>query len=337
MRVRPLVADTILDLIGYTPLVRLHRVHPAGTAEVLAKLESMNPMWSVKDRIGAAMIDAAERAGKITPGRTTIIEPTSGNTGIGLAMAAAVKGYKAVFTMPETMTAERRQVLLAFGATIVLTPAAKGMKGAIAKAQQLVKQTPNSWMPAQFDNPANVEIHKKTTAVEIIEATGGRLDAFVAGVGTGGSVTGTGSVLKEQIPGVKVVAVESEDSPVLSGQPPQRPNRIQGISAGFVPAIFDRMVVDRIVPVSYESAMEMSRRLCREEGIFVGISAGAVCQAALQLAKELGPGKRVVALLPDLGERYLTHELFQGIDTTGRIVDATKEDLPAPTSTAAPS
>jgi cysteine synthase len=337
MRTRPLIADTILDLIGYTPCVRLHRLAQAGSAEVIVKLESMNPAWSVKDRIGSAMIDAAERAGKIKPGKTTIIEPTSGNTGIGLAMAAAVKGYKAVFTLPETVTTERRRVLLAFGATIVLTPGPKGMKGAIAKAQQLVKQTPDSWMPAQFDNPANVEIHKKTTAIEVFEATEGRLDAFVAGVGTGGSITGTGSVLKEKIPGVKIVAVESADSPLLSGQPPQRPNRIQGISAGFVPAIYDKNVVDQIVVVSYETALEVSRRLCREEGIFVGISAGAVCQAALQVAKDLGPKKRVVALLPDLGERYLSHELFTALDTTDRIVDATKEDLPAPTSTAAPA
>jgi cysteine synthase len=336
MRMRPLVADTVLDLIGYTPCVRLHRLPQAGSAEVLCKLESMNPAWSVKDRIGASMIDAAERAGKIKPGKTTIIEPTSGNTGIGLAMAAAVKGYKAIFTMPESMTEERRRVLLAFGATIVLTPKPKGMNGAIAKAQQLVKQTPDSWMPAQFDNPANVEVHKRTTAIEVFEAVDGKLDAFVAGVGTGGSVTGTGTVLKEKIPGVKIVAVESGDSPVLSGGKPG-PNRIQGISAGFVPTIYDKKVVDQVVVVPYETALEVSRRLCREEGIFVGISAGAVCQAALQIAKELGPGKRVVALLPDLGERYLSHELFAGIDTTGRIIDATKEELPAPTSTAAPA
>jgi cysteine synthase A len=327
----------MIDLIGYTPCVRLHRVVPAGSAEVLAKLESMNPMWSVKDRIGAAMIDAAERAGKIKPGQTTIIEPTSGNTGIGLAMAAAVKGYKSIFTLPETVTQERRRVLLALGATIVLTPGPKGMKGAIAKAQQMVKATPGAWMPAQFDNPANVEIHKKTTAIEVFEATEGRLDAFVAGVGTGGSVTGTGTVLKEKIPGIKIVAVESADSPVLSGQPPQRPNRIQGISAGFVPAIYDKKVVDQIVVVPYETAIEVSRRLAREEGIFVGISAGAVAHAAIQVAKELGPKKRVVALLPDLGERYLTHELFAGLDVSDRVIDATKEDLPAPASTAAPA
>jgi cysteine synthase A len=336
MRTRPLVADSMLDLIGYTPCVRLHRVVPAGSAEVLAKLESMNPMWSVKDRIGAAMIDAAEKAGKIKPGVTTIIEPTSGNTGIGLAMAAAVKGYKAIFTMPESMTVERRLVLLALGASIVLTPKPKGMNGAIAKAQQLVKQTPNSWMPAQFDNPANVEVHKRTTAIEVFEATEGRLDAFVAGVGTGGSVTGTGTVLKERIPGIKIVAAESGDSPVLSGGKPG-PNRIQGISAGFVPAIYDKNVVDKVVVVPYETALAVSRRLAREEGVFVGISAGAVCHAALEVAKELGPKKRVVALLPDLGERYLSHELWTGLDTAGRIVDATREELPAPATTAAPA
>jgi hypothetical protein len=233
------------------------------------------------------------------------------------------------------VTYERRRVLLAFGATIVLTPGPKGMKGAIAKAQQLVKQTPDSWMPAQFDNPANVEVHKRTTAIEVFEATEGRLDAFVCGVGTGGSVTGTGTVLKQKIPGVKIVAVESADSPVLSGQPPQRPNRIQGISAGFVPTIYDKNVVDQIVVVPYETAIEVSRRLCREEGIFVGISAGAVCQAALQVAKELGPNKRVVALLPDLGERYLSHELFRGLDTGHRIIDATTLEPPAPISPAA--
>jgi cysteine synthase A len=337
MRTRPLIADNMLELIGYTPIVRLHRLPEAGSADVLAKLESMNPVWSVKDRIGAAMVEAAEKAGKIQPGKTTIIEPTSGNTGIGLAMAAAVKGYKAIFTLPESVTTERRRVLLAFGATIVLTPAPKGMKGAIAKAQQLVKETPNSWMPAQFDNPANVEVHKRTTAIEVFESTQGRLDAFVAGVGTGGSVTGTGTVLKEKIPGIKIVAVESADSPLLSGQAAVRPNRIQGISAGFIPTIYDKDVVDQVVTIAYETALEVSRRLCREEGIFVGISAGAVCQAALQVAKALGPGKRVVALLPDLGERYLSHELFAALDTTNRIIDATKEELPAPTSTAAPA
>jgi cysteine synthase len=336
MRTRPLVADTMLDLIGYTPCVRLHRVPQPGSAEVLAKLESMNPMWSVKDRIGAAMIEAAEKAGKIRPGKTTIIEPTSGNTGIGLAMAAAVKGYKTIFTMPESMTVERRLVLLALGATIVLTPKPKGMNGAIAKAQQLVKATPDSWMPAQFDNPANVEVHKRTTAIEVFEAVEGRLDAFVAGVGTGGSITGTGTVLKEKIPGIRIVAAESADSPVLSGGKPG-PNRIQGISAGFVPTIYDKKVVDQVVVVAYETALEVARRLAKEEGIFVGISAGAVCHAALQVAKELGPNKRVVALLPDLGERYLSHELWTGLNISDRIVDATKEDLPAPASTAAPA
>lgn len=336
MRTRPLVADSMLDLIGCTPCVRLHRVVPPRSAEVLAKLESMNPMGSVKDRIGAAMIEAAEKAGKIRPGVTTIIEPTSGNTGIGLAMTAAVKGYKAILTMPESMTVERRLVLLALGASVVLTPKAKGVNGAIAKAQQLVKATPNSWMPAQFDNPANVAIHKRTTAIEVLEATEGRLDAFVAGVGTGGSVTGCGTVLKEKIPGIRIVAAEPADSPVLSGGKPG-PNRIQGLGAGFVPAIYDERVVDLVIAVPYEAAIQLARRLAREEGILVGISAGAVCHAAIEVAKELGPGKRVVALMPDLGERYMSHELWTGLDQAGRITDATREDLPAPASTAAPA
>ncbi len=325
MRTRPLIADSILDLIGYTPLVRLRRVPAAGSTEVLGKLESMNPMWSVKDRIGAAMIDAAERAGKITPGKTVVIEPTSGNTGIALAMACAVKGYSVVLVMPESVTEERRRVLLAFGAKVVLTPRAKGMKGAIAKAERLLAETPGAWMPSQFDNPANVEVHKRTTAIEILDATDGKLDAFVAGVGTGGTVSGTSAVLKERVRGIRVIAVESADAPVLSGQAPVRPNRIQGISAGFVPGNFDRSVVDEIAVIEYERAIEVARRLCREEGLFVGISAGAVCAAALDVAKKLGAGKRVVAVLPDLGERYLSHELFTGIVDAKNLIDATQE------------
>lgn len=325
---RPLVADSVLDLIGFTPLVRLRNVPAAGSAEVLTKLESFNPMWSVKDRIGNAMLEAAEGAGSINPGQTVVIEPTSGNTGIGLAMACAVRGYRAIFTMPESATFERRLVLLAFGATVVLTPKEKGMKGAIAKAKQLVLETDGGWMPGQFDNPANVDVHRRTTAVEILEATGGKLDAFVAGVGTGGTLSGTAQVLKEKVPGIKVFAVESADSPLLSGRPGVRPNRIQGISAGFIPANYDPSVVDGFQVVEYEEAMETSRRLCREEGIFVGISAGAVAAGALRVAKDLGAGHRVVAILPDLGERYLSHELFKGLATSDRLIDATGEDLP---------
>ncbi|MBI4865618.1 MAG: cysteine synthase A [Candidatus Wallbacteria bacterium] len=325
MSQRPLLADNILQLIGYTPLVRLHRVVPQGSAEVLAKLESFNPMWSVKDRIGNAMIEAAEREGKIEPGKSVVIEPTSGNTGIGLAMACAVKGYQMIFVMPGTVTKERQQVLLAFGATIVLTPGPKGMKGAIAKAQELLEKTPGGWIPQQFENPANVEVHRRTTAVEIVEATGGDVGAFVAGVGTGGTLTGTGSVLKQRIRDIRIVAVESADAPVLSGQPVRQPNRIQGISTGFIPSILDRDLIDDIEVVEFEDAIAMSRRLCREEGIFAGLSAGAVLVAALRTAQKLGAGKRVVCVLPDLGERYLSHKLYSELFDTSRILDCTQD------------
>jgi cysteine synthase A len=228
--------------------------------------------------------------------------------------------------MPESATVERRQVLLAFGATVVLTPKAKGIKGSIAKAEKIARETPNAWMPSQFDNPANVEVHRRTTAVEILEATGGRIDALVAGVGTGGTISGTGSVLKQRVPGCRVVAVESADSPLLSGKPARQPNRIQGISPGFVPANYDAKVVDRVEIVELEEAMDVARRLCREEGLFVGISAGAVATGALRVAKDLGPGKRVVAILPDLGERYLSHPLFTAVVDPSKLVDATGEE-----------
>jgi cysteine synthase A len=322
---RPAIANDITELIGNTPMVRLRRMPKPGSAEVLVKLESMNPMWSVKDRIGNAMIAAAERDKKIVPGKTVVIEPTSGNTGIGLAMACAVKGYRTIFTMPESVTVERRNILLAFGAKVVLTARAKGMKGAIAKAEQLVRDTPDAWMPSQFDNPANPAIHKCTTAIEILEATAAALDAFVAGVGTGGTLSGTGEILKQRVKDVRVIAVESADSPLLSGLPAERPNRIQGISAGFVPANYDKTVVDAIEVVSYDEAIATSRRLCREEGIFVGISSGAVAAAALRVAEKLGAGKRVVAVLADLGERYLSHELFTGLGTAENLVDSTQE------------
>lgn len=302
----------MLELIGYTPLVRLNRIPPAGSAELLVKLESQNPMDSVKDRIGAAMIEAAERAGRIKPGETVIIEPTSGNTGIGLAFAAAVKGYRLIVTLPHTVTVERRRVLTALGAEVVLTPDEGGMKEAIEKARHIAARTPNSWIPSQFDNPANPEIHRRTTAEEIWEDTEGRIDGFVSGVGTGGTITGVGQVLKERLDGkVRVVAVEPEASPVISGGDAGL-NKIQGIGAGFVPRNYDPAVVDEVVGVGYDAAVEMSRRLAREEGIFCGISSGAITWAALNLAQELGTGKRVVSIICDFGERYLSHELFAG-------------------------
>ncbi|MDQ3805067.1 MAG: cysteine synthase A [Acidobacteriota bacterium] len=307
---RPKIANDMLELIGYTPLVRLNRIPGPGSAEIIVKLESQNPMDSVKDRIGAAMIEAAEREGRIRPGETVLVEPTSGNTGIALAFAAAVKGYRLVVTMPETVTEERRRVLAALGTEVVLTPAAEGMKGAIKKAAELAEGIEHSWTPGQFDNPANPEVHRRTTAEELLEDTDGRLDAFVSGVGTGGTITGVGHVLKEKVgAGVLVVAVEPASSPVLSGGEPG-PNKIQGIGAGFVPRNYDAAVVDRVMRVGYEEAVEMARRLGREEGIFCGISSGAITWAARELARELGEGKRVVSVICDFGERYLSHELF---------------------------
>jgi cysteine synthase A len=301
----------MLELIGYTPLVRLNSIPYPNSAELIVKLESQNPMDSVKDRIGAAMIEAAERDGLIKPGETIIIEPTTGNTGIALAFAAAVRGYKLIVTMPDTVTVERRRVLSSLGAEVVLTPGAEGMKGSIKKAAEIFEQTKNSWTPGQFDNPANPEVHRRTTAEEVWEDTDGRLDCFVAGVGTGGTVTGVGQVLKERLGDkVLVVAVEPSSSPVLSGGE-AGPNKIQGIGAGFVPRNYDPSVVDRVVRVDYADALEMARRLAREEGIFCGISSGAITWAARDLAKELGEGKRLVSIICDFGERYLSHELFE--------------------------
>ncbi len=303
----PKKVDSVLALVGDTPLVRLNRVPDEGSASVWAKLEMFNPLSSVKDRICLAMVEAAERDGLLKPG-AVVVEPTSGNTGIGLAMVTAVKGYRLVLTMPDTMSIERRSMLGAFGAELVLTPGEAGMRGAIEKAEELASKH-GYFMPQQFKNPANPEVHRRTTAEEIWEATGGKIDAFVAGVGTGGTVTGVGQVLKKKKPDVLVVAVEPEASPVLSGGKPGG-HKIQGIGAGFVPDVLDREVIDEIIQVSNEDSAATSRRLVREEGLFVGISSGAACFAAVGIAKRLGAGKDVVVVFPDTGERYLSTDLF---------------------------
>ena len=300
------IAATVLDLIGGTPMVRLHRVVEEGWAEVLVKVESLNPAGSVKDRIALSMIEAAEREGRIKPG-DTIVEPTSGNTGIGLAMVAAVKGYRLIVTMPEDMSLARRDLLARYGAEIILTPAIEGMTGSVYAAQELLNEHPDYFMPQQFENPANPEIHRHTTAQEILAATDGRLDAFVAGVGTGGTITGVGEVLKARSPDVLIIAVEPARSPVLQGGR-AGVTAIQGIGAGFAPGILNREVLDEIMSVCDEESISMSRRLTREEGLLVGISGGANVIAALKVAKRLGQGKRVVTVLPDTGERYLTME-----------------------------
>ncbi|MCH8920613.1 MAG: cysteine synthase A [Chloroflexi bacterium] len=300
------IAETVLDLIGGTPLVRLNRVVQEGWAEVVGKVESMNPAGSVKDRIALSMIEAAEREGRLKPG-DTIVEPTSGNTGIGLAMVAAVKGYRLIVAMPEDMSLARRDLLARYGAEIVLTPAIEGMTGAVYAAQEMMNENPNYFMAQQFENPANPDVHRRTTAKEILEATGGRLDAFVVGVGTGGTITGVGEVLKAQSPDVRIIAVEPARSPVLQGGRAGI-TAIQGIGAGFAPGILNREVLDEIMSVGDEEAIDMSRRLAREEGLLVGISAGANVVAALKIAKQMGQGKRVVTVLPDTGERYLTME-----------------------------
>jgi cysteine synthase A len=298
---------SVLELIGDTPLVRLNRLPEPGSATVWAKLEMFNPMSSVKDRIALAMIEAAERSGQLAHG-ATIVEPTSGNTGIGLAMVSAVKRYKLILTMPETMSVERRTLLKALGAEIVLTPGPAGMRGAIEAAEELAKKN-GYFMPQQFKNSANPAVHRRTTAEEIWSATGGRIDAFVAGVGTGGTITGAGKRLKELKPGLKVVAVEPEGSPVLSGGA-AGPHKIQGIGAGFVPEVLDRAVIDEVVKIGNEEAAAASRRLAREEGLLVGISSGAAASAALRVAAELGKGKDLVVVFPDTGERYLSTDLF---------------------------
>ncbi len=300
------ITSDITELIGGTPLVQLKRLPEREWATVLGKLESFNPGGSVKDRIALAMIEDAEAKGLLKPG-DTMVEPTSGNTGLGLAMVAAVRGYRLILTMPENMSLERRTLLSLYGAELVLTPAIEGMSGAVYAAEELVRQH-GYFMPQQFTNPANPEIHRRTTAREILEATNGRLDAFVAGVGTGGTLTGVGEVLKEERPDVLVVAVEPARSAVLSGQRPGL-HRIQGIGAGFVPDVLNQEVIDEVIAVTDEDAYQTARRLACEEGILAGISAGAATYAALQVAKRLGSGKTVVTILPDTGERYLS--LFQ--------------------------
>lgn len=298
------IAAGVLELVGNTPMLRLDKIRPVGSAEIVAKLESFNPGGSIKDRIALAMVEDAEARGVLKPGGT-IVEPTSGNTGVGLAMVAAAKGYKLILTMPDDYSVERRKLVQRYGAQLILTPAIEGMTGAVFAAEEMVAKNPGYFMPQQFDNPANPEVHRRTTAQEILRDTEGRLDAFVAGVGTGGTITGVGEVLKEKLPGVLVFAVEPARSPVLAGGKPGL-HGIQGIGASFVPGVLNRQVYDELIAVKDEEAIDMAKQLTRREGLLVGISSGGNVFAALKVAQRLGPDKRVVTILPDTGERYLS-------------------------------
>jgi cysteine synthase A len=302
------VANSVLDLIGNTPMVKLKKIVDKDMAEIYAKLEFFNPGGSVKDRICLSMIEDAEKNGRLKPGGI-VIEPTSGNTGIGLAMICAVKGYKCILTMPESMSVERRFILKSYGAEVILTPAIEGMTGSIKKAEEILKKTKNAFMPQQFNNPANPEAHRRTTAQEILTQTSGKLDAFVAGVGTGGTITGVGEVLKKKNHRIKIVAVEPSSSAVLSGKSAGS-HRIQGIGAGFIPKVLNRGIIDEIITVDDEQAFQITKRLAKEEGLFVGISSGAATFGALKVAKDLGKGKRVVVILPDTGQRYFSMEQY---------------------------
>ena len=309
------IYNSITETIGDTPLVRLNRLpkEAGAKADILLKLEFFNPLSSVKDRIGVSMIEALERQGKISPEKTTLVEPTSGNTGIALSFVAAAKGYRLILVMPESMSIERRKMLMILGAEVVLTEAAKGMKGAIAKAQEIVASNPDAIMPQQFENPANPDVHRRTTAEEIWNDTDGKVDAVISGIGTGGTITGIGQVLKARKPGVKMIAVEPEDSPVLSGGQPG-PHKIQGIGAGFIPAILDRTIIDEVVTISNETAFETARKTARNEGIPVGISSGAALAAALEVgARPDMEGKTIVVIIPSFAERYLSTALFEGL------------------------